>query len=399
MGTNYLEEKTGTMTVETITTTDFISKFTALKQERFSGQLVLKSLREQSWAFYLFLGRILYATGGSHPVRRWRRNLIAHCPKIAFEQLKLENNISSERTTEFNISWEYQLLYSGVEQQLFTRETAAKMIGNIVAEVLFDVTQARQVTYQAEPENSSYPQLVLLDPVQVITEVQLLWQTWERAKIANWSPNLAPAIKQPEQLQQQVSASVYQNLTKLLDGQRTLRDLAVVMKRDVVEVTCSLLPYIQSGLVELIDIPDLPGPISPTETPPPPPPAGPLVACVDDSPLVCQGMEKILTHAGYQFLAVQDSLRAIATVLTRKPDLIFLDLVMPNTNGYEICSQLRKVSTFRNTPIIILTGNDGIIDRVRAKMVGATDFLSKPVDAEAVLAVARTHLNKSSIAL
>ena len=53
-------------------------------------------------------------------------------------------------------------------------------------------------------------------------------------------------------------------------------------------------------------------------------------------------------------------LRAIAMLLSRKPDLIFLDLVMPDTNGYEICGQLRKLTYFRQTPIIILTGNDGI---------------------------------------
>ena len=59
---------------------------------------------------------------------------------------------------------------------------------------------------------------------------------------------------------------------------------------------------------------------------------------------------------------------------------------MPNTNGYEICSQLRKLSFFKNTPIVILTGNDGIIDRVRAKMVGSTDFLGKPAQTDKVLA-------------
>jgi chemotaxis family two-component system response regulator PixG len=210
-------------------------------------------------------------------------------------------------------------------------------------------------------------------------------------------PNRAPVINQPEQLQQQVSPTVYQNLTKLLDGQRTLRDLALAMNRGVKEVTYSLLPYIQAGLVELIEIPDLAAPVAPPSpvTPTPPSPAAfkvPLIACVDDSPLVCQSLEQILTTGSYQFLAVQDSLRAIATLLTHKPDLIFLDLVMPNTNGYEICSQLRKVSAFRNTPIIILTGNDGIIDRVRAKIVGATDFLSKPVDAGTVLEVANKYL-------
>jgi chemotaxis family two-component system response regulator PixG len=65
---------------------------------------------------------------------------------------------------------------------------------------------------------------------------------------------------------------------------------------------------------------------------------------------------------------------------------------MPNTNGYEICTQLRKVSAFHNTPIVILTGNDGIIYRVRSKLVGASGFLSKPVNPETVLAVVRQHL-------
>ncbi len=93
---------------------------------------------------------------------------------------------------------------------------------------------------------------------------------------------------------------------------------------------------------------------------------------------------------------MNDALRAIATLLARKPDLIFLDLVMPNANGYEICSQLRRLSFFQNTPIVILTGNDGIIDRVRAKMVGATDFISKPIDASVVLEVIRKHLHKEN---
>jgi chemotaxis family two-component system response regulator PixG len=387
------------MTGETTTNTGLITKLTALKQDRFSGQLLVTGLWEQEWIFYLFLGRILYATGGTHPVRRWQRNLTVHCPKIALHQLKLSSNNSSSSAAAFNISWEYQLLYSGVEQRQITREQAAKIIGAILAEVLFDVTQAMEVTFQTKPENYSFPQLVLLDPGQVITEVQQVWQTWQKAKIVACSPNRAPAIKQPEQLQQQTSASVFQVLTKLLDGQSTLRDLSVKMKRDVVEVTCSLLPYIQAGLLELIDIPDNSAPIAPPPSvvPPEAAPQAPLVACVDDSALVCQSMEKILTTAGYQFLGIQDSLRAIATLLTRKPDLIFLDLVMPNTNGYEICTQLRQVSAFRHTPIIILTGNDSIIYRVRAKLVGSSDFLSKPVNAETVLAVARYHLNQSSL--
>jgi chemotaxis family two-component system response regulator PixG len=108
-------------------------------------------------------------------------------------------------------------------------------------------------------------------------------------------------------------------------------------------------------------------------------------------------MKALLTAAGYQFVGVDDALRAFAILLERKPAVIFLDLVMPNANGYEICGKLRKLSYFRNTPILILTGNDGIVDRVRAKLVGASDFLSKPVDAGTVLSVIRKHLEQGAI--
>jgi len=220
------------------------------------------------------------------------------------------------------------------------------------------------------------------------------WQIWQSAKFTEISPNQAPIIKRPEDLQQKVSVTAYRQLTALLNGQNSLRDLALQMKRQVVEVTSSLLPFISSGVLELTDISDLP---ILTVVPSTPNLTGqsqsgqPLIACIDDSRLVCQTMEKILTQSGYQFVAIDDPLRALATLLNRKPDLIFLDLVMPNLNGYEICARLRKIPTFNDTPIVILTSN--IIDRVRAKVVGCSDYLSKPVKAESVLAVISKHLS------
>lgn len=391
------------MIAETMNANDLVKTLTGLKQEQFSGNLLVKNTSsertpaQETWNFCLFLGRILYATGGSHPVRRWQRNLLVQCPQLDIGQLKqLLVNVSNPATLSAVTSWEYQLLHLGVERQQLSREQVAKTIAGIVCEVLFDISQVTQVSFQIKPEHISVPlQLALLDPGLVLAEVQQQKQLWQKANASDRNANLAPTITHKEQLQQQVSAPVFQNLVKLLDGHRTLRELGVVMKRDAAQVTSSLLPFLKSGIVELIELPDFPAPTIPSA----PKPAvasthAPLIACVDDSPLVCQSMEKILTTGGYRFLGVQDSLRAIATLLSRKPDLIFLDLIMPNTNGYEICTQLRKVSAFRDTPIVILTGNDGIIDRVRAKIVGASGFLSKPANAETVLETTRQHLSE-----
>lgn len=370
-----------------------------LKRLRFSGQLVFTSSKEEQWFFYLHLGHIMYATGGIHPIRRWQRNLEANCPQLLANRSSLQRDLRSFKTTDSTFCWEYQLLSLWVAQQKVTNEQAAAMIRSVIAEVLFDLVQAMRVIYQIDQHESLPKPLVLIDVHEAIAQVQQYWRVWRNPTIADFSPNAAPIIKKPEELRQRTSEIVYQKLTQLLNGQSTLRDIAMQMKQDIVQVTRSLLPYIQLELVELISISDLPSPVD-TLIPETPRPSaestGSLIACVDDSPLVRQTMESLLVAAGYQCLGVDDAMRAFAILLARKPDLIFLDLVMPNANGYEICAQLRKLSCFRDTPIIILTGNGGIVDRVRAKLVGASDFLSKPIDAGIVLGVLRKHLKQGA---
>ena len=369
--------------------------FENLKQPRFSGELVLTGPKQTKWIFYLYLGRLVYATGGNHPVRRWRRNLMANLPQIPTHMSAIQGDVDRLQLDDNNDCWEYELLCLWVEEQKIALEQAAKVIRQNIVEVLFDVTQTMQVTCELKPDKNLpfSTRLVLIDAEQLIIEAQKGWQAWQSAKIADRSPDMAPIITQPQELEQQTNPQIYQTLTQLLDGQQTLRDLSIRMKRDVVTVTRSLLPYVQRGLVRLIEIPDLEPPKLPRQ--------GNddlinnqkiVIACVDDSPLICQTMEKIITSAGYSFIGVNDALRAIAVLLAKKPDLIFLDLIMPNANGYEICSQLRKLTFFKHTPIVILTGNDGLVDRVRAKMVGSSDFLSKPVDTALVLETIRKHL-------
>ncbi|MGK7895979.1 MAG: response regulator [Xenococcus sp. (in: cyanobacteria)] len=383
--------------IQQFNSTKQLEFFESLKQAKFSGQLAIYDAQDISWTLYLYLGRIVYATGGVHPVRRWRRNLVAYCPQRLAHFNEIKSELATVPEEEYRISWEYKLLSLWLDQQKITKEQATRMIKATIIEVLFDLNHPIEIFCQTIKDNLISTRLVLIEAEQVIGEAQKYWQAWQGAKIADRSPDMAPVIRQPEALQKRTSAQVYQNLSQLLDGQQTLRDLSIRMRRDVVTVTRSLIPYIQLGLVQLIRIEDIPPPVSP-------PiakklskgiiPHRTLIACIDDSPQICQSMEHIMTSAGYQFISEMDGLRAIAILLNRKPDLIFLDLIMPNTNGYEICTQLRKLSYFKNTPIVIVTGNDGLIDRVRAKMVGSTDFISKPVDEKIVLGIIDKYLNK-----
>jgi chemotaxis family two-component system response regulator PixG len=217
----------------------------------------------------------------------------------------------------------------------------------------------------------------------VLTVALQLWQDWQESGLTAYSPNHAPVLRQPDILKQQISSKAFATLSKVVNGQRTLRDVAVLMRQDILRLGRSLLPLIEQQLVQLIEVGDREG-TTPTIQAQPEAPK-PLIACIDDSPQVCQTMQTIVESAGYRFIGIQDSIRAVPVLLQNKPDLIFLDLVMPVAYGYEICTQIRRVATFRTIPVIILTGNDGVVDRLRAKMVGATDFLTKPVEKDKVI--------------
>ena len=362
-----------------------------------TGRLDIEA-NDQKWSLYLYMGRLIWASGGPHPVRRWHRNLSRHCPQINAQAVTFGASGNIQR-------WDYDILISLVKQQKITVEQTVALIRSIVSDVLFDVLQqeeTRFVNFTVDHKDVLDASLALVNAQQVLDEVQPIWNAWRALGLVDHSPSLAPVLRQKEILQQQTSEKIYKTLVALADGKRSLRDLAVLMKQDLVPLTRMLVPYFRKGFIGLISIPDFPSPVANLleSTPISSIPAGvktvmpsvPLVACIDDSKRECDTMGKILTQAGYRFIGIQDSMQALPMLLEQKPGVIFLDLVMPIASGYEICSQIRRIALFKNTPIVILTSNDGIIDRVRAKVVGSSGFLAKPVDADKVLTVVRKYL-------
>lgn len=379
-----------------------IREFTSLKQIRFfkslqeagiTGKLTFINLKKGfEWYFYLHLGQIMYATGGEHPFRRWERRMTSKLPNVSFNLIALEQELG-DRVEDFgNGLWEYDKLLSLFEQKKITRQQSSDFIWSVVSEVLFDITQGREVLCTLEKDSTLFPALDLIEPRKVIEYVDSIWQHWQKEKVADRSPNLAVVILQPKQLQEKISGSIYDNICQLLDTNKTLRDLALHLKASPLEVTKSLVPYIQSGVLDLVPIPDLlnsdnfNGVVSPLNH------KKPLIACVDDSIMTSHMMEEIISVAGYRFIGFNDPIRAIVQLAEHQPDVIFLDIVMPKMNGYELCTELRKQPNLAETPIIFLTSNDGFVDRLKAKMTGATDFMTKTIDADRLLRKIMEHL-------
>ena len=114
-----------------------------------------------------------------------------------------------------------------------------------------------------------------------------------------------------------------------------------------------------------------------------------LIVCIDDSKTVQRQMKMTLEAGGYKVIGILDPTTALKTLSQYQPAVIFMDINMPEINGYDLCSWLKKSQRFKEIPIVMLTGRDGMIDRVRAKLVGATDYLTKPCDPNKLITLAK----------
>lgn len=383
--------RTGMVSSELTAMSQLILQLMTLQQQRATGELVLTLDKKQAhpWRLFLYMGRIAYATGGSHPTRRWYRAMRSHCPDF-FEPSWQE---TYHVTTEY---WDTEVIHQAVAAGKISATQARSVIQNVVQEVFFTFIERQTLNLIWNPGVQLAGQSTFLSIEQVIQEALQLREQWRNQGLGSlqellreFSPDLAPIIRNPELLQAKVTPPVYKNLTRLMRGKLNLWDIAIHMNKPLPAVMRSILPLLRQGALGLKTVPDALPPLTPPETPPPliiPTEPKYRIACVDDSPLIITLLTEMLIPEGYDVIPITDPLQGIAKLLAEKPDLILLDLMMPSTNGYELCNFLRKTTLFNRTPIVILTSRDKMVDRMRAKQVGASDFLTKPPDPEKVLA-------------
>jgi twitching motility two-component system response regulator PilG len=116
------------------------------------------------------------------------------------------------------------------------------------------------------------------------------------------------------------------------------------------------------------------------------------IACIDDSQTVLNSIKHFLDENTFSVVMINDPVKALMQILRSKPDLILLDVEMPSLDGYELCSLLRKHSAFKSTPIIMVTGRTGFIDRAKAKIVRSSGYLTKPFTQSELLKMVFKHL-------
>jgi len=120
------------------------------------------------------------------------------------------------------------------------------------------------------------------------------------------------------------------------------------------------------------------------------------IMIVDDSNTIRRTAENLLSKAGYEVCAATDGFSALAEVVDNKPDVIFMDIMMPRLDGYQACALIKNNDTFKNTPIIMLSSKDGLFDRARGRIAGSDSYLTKPFTKDELLDAIKEYTPEST---
>ncbi len=115
------------------------------------------------------------------------------------------------------------------------------------------------------------------------------------------------------------------------------------------------------------------------------------VMFVDDSKTIRRTAETLLQKEGFTVITAEDGFEALAKIADHKPNIIFVDIMMPRLDGYQTCALIKNNAQFKSTPVIMLSSKDGLFDKAKGRIVGSDQYVTKPFSKVELLEAIQNH--------
>lgn len=339
-----------------------------------SGRLTIRDPSDTSvfWRVHFGNGKVHFASSLTGYKERLSYYLSRFCPEL--KELSLEGFQS-----------DYQAICHYWKTGKLSLQQAREVLFKLTQEALVQVINLPQAGLQFEKTVGLDPILLSLPLKQTILPMREAIGKWGKIRAEIASPFQRFFIRNLEQIPKLLwptfkNVEGIKRLIEVLNRGGCLYEVAQGLKIDVLSLAMLLQPLVQASAVGV-----KPYQSKKVED-------GPIIACIDDSKTTQRHVRAILQAAGYRCLMLTEPAKALTTLARYKPALVLMDINMPEINGYELCRMLRQWSLLQKIPIVMLTGRDGIIDKMRSRMVGANDYITKPFDAQELLKAIKQQL-------
>lgn len=373
-----------------------------------------------TWLLYFHEGKLFYANHSLEPIERLEQHLRRVNPEPLPSQVynDLREQLKGAAPESTYPSPDYQAIRWLLGQEHISEQTAGALVKGITKEVLQSYLLIKSGTTDLIAREASFPIWWSGNFLFITKECQTELQAWQALQPAISSPYQRPYLMNVEH--PLLTPDVKAKLSKILIG-FSFRQLSLLLKQDELAVANNLHRLINNQIVGLrppqppfdrlhrfyaTEDPErfnehsqtVSATLNAVASDPNNPNTSDLaqatykIACVDDSPTILREINRFLDGDSFKVFPIVDSGTALMKIIRIAPDIILLDVGMPTIDGYKLCSMLRKHPAFKKTPIVMVTGNTGIIDRAKAKMAGSTDYMTKPFTQSGLIEMVSRHL-------
>ncbi|MDZ7959026.1 MAG: response regulator [Aulosira sp. DedQUE10] len=343
---------------------------------------------QQYWFVFFLNGQIIYCQEGDGTLSRINDYLRYYRVDVQLDDIQLAS-LDSLNTKEYSYLWAL------LEQNMINPKVARKIMHSLVYETLFDLLSLHTGSFIFHQSPALTPQLTTWEIGPLVTTIAKQLQHWQQLYPHIQSADQVPILSEVVQLHSSLPAETVNKLKHWADGETSLRQLARYLNRDILTIAKVIYPYVQQGWLKLV-YPTTNILSINTEKIEGEGDYQARILCIDEVTTIGETIKAILQQQGYEVLTLTNPLESLSLIFQLKPNMIFCSITMPELDGYEICAMLRQSTAFRLIPIIMLSSQDRFIDRVRASMVGATDYLTKPLKDTELLMLVEKYINNKS---
>lgn len=357
-----------------------------------SGEKGQNNSRETGYWFLFFVdGKLVYAVDRDCGKLERIQDYLRH------DNVDITLTDIDLKSSALNNIPEYACLWQLLSKNILTPTQSHRIIRGMVEEVLFDLLGLRQGNFVFELGSALEPALTSFAITPLLGQVGQQLQAWKQLHLRIQSPEQRVAIAKDPKLASKIPEKFTQHFRSWTNHDVSLRQISRYLQKSLPAIAHGLYPYIESGAIQL-------SPSYPHEN-------GnnqqsnycwetltdyqvPHIVCLDDDYSIGKQIQLFLTSHNYEVTVLKDPLEAMTTLLTLQPDLILCDIAMPHLDGYEICRMLRHSLQLHFVPIIMLTGKDAYLDRLLARMMGASDYLTKPFNEQELVSLVELYCKK-----
>ncbi|RCX30339.1 twitching motility response regulator PilG [Thioalbus denitrificans] len=116
------------------------------------------------------------------------------------------------------------------------------------------------------------------------------------------------------------------------------------------------------------------------------------VMVIDDSKTIRRSAETLLKKAGCEVMTAEDGFDALSKIVEGRPDIIFVDIMMPRLDGYQTCALIKNNSQYQHIPVVMLSSKDGLFDKAKGRIVGSDQYVTKPFTKDELLDAIKRHV-------